>query len=150
MPKSTDLAAYPRSYLELVQYFFSGDEKPEMVLSFLTHAAAMAYRFDLYAFRKALDIEGHPLAREAKSLRMRINPEVNGGYQLTIGPVQSRDDPIQAALTSLGVQTLAIVPPLPSEEQSELELAAEHDETDEQLTTADEQADLIANFFKDK
>jgi hypothetical protein len=145
MPKPKTLASYPTSYLELISYFFTGERKPVLVLPFNSEREAKAYRFDLYGFRQALTAEQHPLAREATSLFMFIR-----GCDLHIAHRDAMPDPIKAALSSLGVQTLTIAPPIRSEQQRELELAAEHDETDEQLSTADEQADLIANFFKDK
>lgn len=69
MAKSKSISSYPAQYFKL---FECAEANPTFTFGPMSKASAHNLRFDLYAFRKALDHEGHPAARAYSRFKIKI------------------------------------------------------------------------------
>ena len=145
MPQSTIISAYPVHFFRILSSGLSG---VEIDLDLGTESAAKNLRFKFYGFRKALFKEGHPQAREAMSLNLRVR-----GSHLLISQADEHTESILAQLDEqLGVERFPAVPTVSDGLDADVLAAQEHDEADSLLAKgadgeADRQAQLISDYF---
>lgn len=112
MGKSLSLASYPLEYFEI---FEAALERGGLSIPGFNRKEAIALRFDIYGWLRALEHEQHPQAREFRTLGMSIQEgEITSTLTFTPRSASGTISKIRAAIGERKTATNPIPPPPPA------------------------------------